>query len=139
MTLLVVAWLLAGADYDDEEVDASEGPLCSLALHADIGSVDENELSYITLSAALRNLSSDLDRYRSIFSTTIIMKYECQRCYRKRFDEPESEAVLGHPLDQYFAPSPLRIFPKARADSICGGPIICHRQFPGALPTFFGS
>ena len=54
MTLLVVARLLAGADYDDEEVDPSEGPLCSLALHADIGSVDENELSYITLSEALQ-------------------------------------------------------------------------------------
>ena len=33
------------------------------------------------------------------------MKYECQRCYRKQFDEPESEAVLDRPLDQYFAPS----------------------------------
>jgi len=35
MALLMTARFLAGANDDVEEVDSSEGPLCSLALAAD--------------------------------------------------------------------------------------------------------
>lgn len=133
MTLLRTARLLAGADDEDEEVDPSEFsyPLCTYMLTL----VHEHGLSYTTLSEALRSLSVGTDRYREIFLTTIAVKYECQRCYWKEFDEPESVVVLDHPCLEWFAPQAREICSrkKDRDDGICGGTITCQRQFPDGI------
>ena len=97
--------------------------------------VHEYGLSYTTLSEVLSSLSVGTDRYGEIFSTTIAVKYGCQRCHWKQFDEPESVVVLDNPLLECFAPQARETCSrkKARDDGICGGTITGQRQFPEGI------